>query len=540
MRRDLVAGVTLAAYAVPVSLAYASLAGLPPQAGLYGYLFGCAYALFGSSRQLAVGPTSAISIMVGSVVGEMVAGDPTRAMPVASLAAIMVGVIAVLAWALRLGRVVNFISETVLVGFKAGAACVIASTQLPKLFGISGSAGGFFERLSYLARHLGETQPLALAVGVGAIVLLLGGDRLLPRRPIAAARRRAGDRPGLGHRSRGARGRRRRPHPGRHPRAGPPGRPSTRRRRDRGAGVRVLPARARRGISVARTFAIRHRYRIDPNQELFALGVANLAAGLGRGYPIAGGMSQSAVNDKGGARTPLSLIIAAAAIAAVLLFGTGLFRNLPQPVLAAVVLVAVSGLVDVREFRLLRRASRQEFGLALVAFAGVLLLGVLRGVLVGAVVSLLALLRRAESPPMMVLGRLPGTDHFRSLANNPAAEVTPGVLVFRVDASLLYFNVENVREELLRQLETQTPPARLVVFDLSSVPAVDISGARMLMVLREDLGARGVELVVAQVRRAVRNTLKAVGAEASFGSLSRRLPVAEHVDRYRGASAQRL
>src|SRR5262245_14569428 len=358
-RADAVAGLTLAAYAVPVSLAYATIAGLPPERGLYGYLFAAVYCLFGTSRQLALGPTSAISLVVGTAIAEQAGGDPGRAVAIGSLAALLVGAIAVAAWLFRLGAVVNFVSETVLAGFKVGAALVIASTQLPKLFGLAAAGDGFFGRMIQLARDLPATHPWSLAVGAGALALILLGERTLPNRPVALAvvalSILATALFGLearGVRVVGAL-------PGGLPVPSPPG------IRARDVDGLLLVALACfllayvEGSSVARTFALRNRYRIDPDQELLALGAANLAVGLGHGYPVAGGMSQSAVNASAGARTPLSLIAASFAIAAVLAFPTGLTRYLPEPLLAAVVLGAVRGLFDPAELVYLWRASRR-------------------------------------------------------------------------------------------------------------------------------------------------------------------------------------
>ncbi len=421
VRADAIAGVTLAAYAVPVSLAYATIAGLPPERGLYGYLFAAIYCLFGTSRQLALGPTSAVSLVVGTAIAEQAAGDPARAAAIGSLAALLVGAIAVAAWLLRLGSVVSFVSETVLAGFKVGAALVIASTQLPKLFGLAAQGDGFFARMARLAHDLPATQPWALAVGAGALALILLGERFLPNRPVvlgvvvlSIAATWLCDLEGRGVRVVGAL-------PGGVPLPSLPG------IRARDVDGLVLVALACfllayvEGSSVARTFALRNRYRIDPDQELLALGAANLAAGLGHGYPVAGGMSQSAVNASAGARTPVALVAASLVIAAILLFATGLTRWLPEPLLAAVVLGAVRGLFDPADLIFLWRASRPEFRVALVALAGVLTLGVLRGVVVASILSLVTLIRRAERPPMAVLGRIAGTDRFRNLENHPEA-----------------------------------------------------------------------------------------------------------------------
>lgn len=520
---------TLAAYAVPVSLAYATIAGLPPESGLYGYLFACVYALFGTSRQLALGPTSAISLVIGSVVAQQAAGDPARAAAIGSLAALLVAALALAAWLLRLGSVVNFVSETVLAGFKVGAALVIASTQLPKLFGLAAHGDGFFARLLSLARELPDANPWALAVGGGAFALLLLGERYLPNRPVALgvvalsiALMALSDLEARGVRTLGAL-------PGGLPL---PSLPELRLRDVDGlvaAAAACFLLAYVEGSSVARTFALRQRYRIDADQELLALGAANLAVGLGHGYPVAGGMSQSAVNAAGGARTPLALVVASLAIAGVLLFATGLARRMPEPLLAAVVLGAVRGLFDPSELRYLRRASRAEFRVALVALAGVLVLGVLRGVVLAAILSLLGLVRRAERPPTAVLGRLPGSDRFRSVENHPEAETLPGVLVFRVDASLVYFNAENVRAELLRAVDDAAPPVQRVVLDMAAVPAIDLAGARLLTSLQTELGARGAGLLLAEARRSVRDALRAAEVEASLGPLDRSRSVAEQV-----------
>jgi len=303
VRADAIAGVTLAAYAVPVSLAYATIAGLPPERGLYGYLFAAIYCLFGTSRQLALGPTSAISLVIGTAIAEQAGGDAARAAAIGSLAALLVGAFAVAAWLLRLGSVVNFVSETVLAGFKVGAALVIASTQLPKLFGLAAQGDGFFARMAHLAGDLPATHPWSLAVGGGALALILLGERFLPNRPVVLGVVALSivvtalfDLEGRGVRVVGAL-------PGGLP---VPSLPGIRARDVDGLLLVCLACFLLayvEGSSVARTFALRNRYRVDPGQELLALGSANLAVGLGHGYPVAGGMSQSAVNAAAGART---------------------------------------------------------------------------------------------------------------------------------------------------------------------------------------------------------------------------------------------
>ena len=529
LRGDAVAGVTLAAYAIPVSLAYASLAGLPPQHGVYCYLVaGLAYALFGTSRQLAIGPTSAISLLVGTTVAGMAAGDPARWAAIAALAALVFAAIAIAAWALKLSSLVNFISETILTGFKAGAALTIAMTQLPKLFGVKGGGDHFFERAWTLASQLPDTNPWVLGFGLAAIALLVAGEKLLPSRPVALAVVIASivaltvtPLASQGFKTVGVL---------------PAGLPSlawpSLSWRDADG---VIPLAFAcfllayiEGVSAARTIARRHDTEIDARQELLALGAANVAAALGQGYPVAGGLSQSTVNDNAGARSPLALVFASAAIALCLLFLTGLLRNLPDVVLAAIVLVAVKGLVDLAELRRIRDLSRMEFNVAMVAFAGVLLLGILKGVLLAALVSMLLLVGRTAHPHVARLGRVPGTSRYSDAERHPENELPPGVAIVRVESGLFYFNATHVRDELRRHVAASGEGLRLVVWDLSTSPYVDIAGARLIAETQRELAARGVALRVVDAHAQVRDLVrKAVGP--AIGQFRRRSSIAAAV-----------
>jgi MFS superfamily sulfate permease-like transporter len=293
------------------------------------------------------------------------------------------------------------------------------------------------------------------------------------------------------------------------------------------------------GVSAARAIAQGHRYEIDARQELLGLGAANLAAALFQSYPVAGGLSQSSVNDKAGARTPLALVFASATIALCLLFLTGMLANLPNVVLAAIVLVAVKGLVNVREMRHLWRVSRLEFAVAAMALAAVLLLGILKGVMVAVVFSLLLLLRRAANPHVASLGRIPGTRSFSDMERNPENEAVPGVLVFRVEAALLYFNVDNVRDAVWQSIRSAATPPKLVVLDLSSSPTVDIAGARMLRALQAGLRDEGIALRLVGARATARDILRAERLEEGVGRLDRRISVADVIDEFQaGADAR--
>jgi len=284
--------------------------------------------------------------------------------------------------------------------------------------------------------------------------------------------------------------------------------------------------------AIGRMFASKHRYRFDSNQEFLALAAANLAAGVGHGFPVSGGMSQSLVNEGSNARTPLSGFIAATIILLVSLFLSSTLRNLPQPVLAAIVLVAVAGLLKVSELRHLWRVDRAEFVVAMAALIGVLGSGLLRGVLIGALISLVQLLRRSSQPKVAFLGRIPGTHRFSDLARNPDNESIPGALIFRVEASLLYFNVEHVRQAVLKRIHSESELPKLVLCDLSNSPHVDLQSARTLGELEEELEALHIPMRVVETRSSVRDRLRAEGLDERLGGINRFRSVAEVIEEF--------
>jgi MFS superfamily sulfate permease-like transporter len=289
-------------------------------------------------------------------------------------------------------------------------------------------------------------------------------------------------------------------------------------------------------ISAARAFALKHEEELDARQELLALGQANLLSALGQGFPVAGGLSQTAVNEKAGARTPLSLVLASMALGFCLLFLTGFFRNLPEAVLAAIVLVSVKGLIDIGELRHLWRASRFDFYAALAAFVGVLFLGILDGVIVATIASLLMLLGRTANPHVAFLGRIPGTSRFSDRARHPDNEVLPGILAFRVESSLFYFNVEHVHRTLVAEVNPLPEAPQLVICDLSTSPVIDIAGARMMIRLHEELERKGILFTVAEAHGEARDMLRAEGFEAKVGHISRRESLDAAIARLRQAS----
>jgi high affinity sulfate transporter 1 len=435
-----------------------------------------------------------------------------------------VAVLGVVAWLLRLSGLVSFISETILVGFKAGAALTIALTQLPKLFGVPGGGDHFFERAWILGSQLGETNFVVLAIGFVALGLLVLGNKLFPGRPVAlfvvALAISVVAFGGLAQYGVAIVG------------EIPPGLPEfawpSLRIRDVDG---VLPLAAAcfllgyvESVSAARTLAAKNSYKINPRQELLALGAANLFVAFAHGFPIAGGLSQSAVNDKAGARTPLALVFASATIGICLLFLTGLLHNLPTVILAAIVLVAVRGLFDGAALRHLWRVSRFEFSIAMVALGGVLVLGILKGVLVAVVVSLLVLIATAARPRVAVLGRIPGTHRYSDIERHPDNEAIPGVLIFRVEASLLYFNADHVRDRIWAKI-SETDSLRLVILDLSNSPYIDVAGAAALRSLHSALAVREIKSRIVEAHARSRDLLRAEGLEEQVGYFGRHMSV---------------
>jgi sulfate permease, SulP family len=537
-RGDVIAGVTLAAYLVPSGIGDASLAGLPPQAGLYACLFGgLVFWLFCSSRHTTVTVTSAISLLVGATLGELAAGDPARQATLAACAALMVAAMAVAAYLVGAGTIVNFFSETVLVGFKCGVALFLASTQLPKLFGFSSSHGDFWDRIGHFLGGLGSTNLTSLSLGVAALALLLLGKTVLKHRPVSlivviggimAARFFHLDERGVALL-------------GEVPRGLPvPALPLVSR-----ADVNTLLPLAMacfvlsavETTAIGRMFAAKHGHRLDATQEFLAIGAANLAAGLGSAFPVSGGMSQSLVNETGGARTPLSGFVASLITLVVVLFFTGLLRHLPQPVLAAIVLVAVTGLIQVEALRHIWRFSRTEFAVAMAALFGVLGSGLLNGVLLGVALSILLLIQRASRPRVVEVGRVPGTSYFADLVRHPENERIADVLVVRSEGALIYFNVDHVRDRVSALLRGRDPaPPRLLVLFMGSVPYVDLAGAELLQDLRLTLLKRGIEFRLAEAHGQVREALRRLGSTAAAGLAETHQTVEDILSRWGAAT----
>jgi SulP family sulfate permease len=538
LRGDVLASVTLAAYLLPAALGDASLANLPPETGLYACLFGSlVFWIFCGSRYTAVSVTSAISLVIGTSLAEMTGGNTARFGALATGTALLVALIAFIAWLAKAGVMVHFISESVMTGFKCGVALFLASTQLPKLFGFHSAHGSFWENAGHFFRHLNETNSMSLLVGGSALALLIVGKVFLKHKPVAlfvviggivAASTFALKAHGVEL-------------IGAVPQGIPPLRLPAISWHDLN---QLLPLAfacfllgAVETAAIGRMFVAKHGGRFDANQENLALAASNLTAGLGGGFPVSGGTSQSLVNEEGGARTPLSTALAAVFILVVVLFFSHLLSALPQPVLAAVVLVAVAGLLNVSTLKELWRNDRSEFVVAMAAFGGVLTSGLLRGVMIGAAISLVQLVRVSSRPHVALLGRIPGTRRFSDCDRHADNERIPNVMIFRPESGLVYFNVDNVYDAILKRVRAEPTPPKLVVLDLSAAALVDMQSAHTLAGMASELIAERIEFHVVEARSSVRDRLRREGVDGKFGGINRFTTVADVIEHFLGESA---
>jgi len=497
LRFDAIAGLTTAALVVPQSMAYAALAGLPVQAGLYTAMAAMfVYALLGTSRPLSVSVTSTVSVLTAAA---LISIPPDRVVASASLLAVLFGATLLLAGLLRLGFLAQFISQPVLIGFKAGVGLFVASGQLGKVLGVSVPSGNFFQQLGRAVIRLPSANPWTVVLAVIALVLLLVLRRWAKRVPgplvVVVLSIAAVPLAGLSAHGVAVIG---------HIPSGLP-LPTLPRMTDLQilfpAALSMALMSSIESIGAARAFATQTEPRIDADRELVALGAAAIGAGLFQGYPSSGGLSQTAVNRAAGARTQLSEIIGAGVVVLTITLLTPLFARLPQAALGAIVLVAVSGLVDLAAFRQIARIRRRDLWLSVVALAGVLYFGIFAGVLIGVAVSLLVLLYQTNHQPVQVVGRQPGTRHWRAVSEHGNEETFPGLVAVRAGGRLYFANAQRACDHVLALVDATAPAPRVVVFDASEIPDLEFTALMSLGGLDHDLQSRGIELWMAGLHR---------------------------------------
>jgi SulP family sulfate permease len=511
-RADIVAGVALAGLLVPEGMAYAGIAGVPPQMGLYAAMVGMfVYAIFGTSRQLAVAPTSSSAAMLAALVAPIALGDSASYAVLATATTIAAGVIFLAGGLLKFGSVSEFISKPVLKGFVFGLALTIMVKQGHKLMGIHPGEGNFFHQAWHVVTSLPQVNPWTFAVGATAIGIMFLLGAVAPRVPSALVVLVLGTLavPWLGLTQRGVEvvGT---------IHAGIPSLSWPKIGEDELADVfvgafgivLVLMAEA---LAAARTFAAKHKYEIDPNQELRAIGVANIASGLAGGIIVGGGMSGTAANDAGGARTQLSTITASLSVALTLGFLLPLIRNLPEAVLGAIVVHAVTHLADVGTLKYYAKLRSGSIWGALIALFGVLQMGILKGLIFAVGLTLIALMRRLSVPQHSVLGRIPGTGNFADVERNPETEQIPGLLIFRPNGMLFFANANHVRNELRKEVKNAGKPLRAVLLNLETCPGMDVTSLEMLEQLENELHESGIELCFVRVADPVRDLFRRSG-----------------------------
>jgi high affinity sulfate transporter 1 len=515
LAKDVVAGVVLTTLLVPQGMAYAELAGLPPITGLYtSILCLLGYAVFGPSRILVLGPDSSLGPMIAATILPLIAagGDPERAVALASMLAIMVAAIMILAAVAKLGFIADLISKPTMIGYMNGLALTILIGQLPKLFGFKVDADGLIGEIVGFAEGLakGEAIPAAAAVGIAGIALILVLQRWLPKVPavlimvvaaIAATTVFSLADHGVSL-------------VGVLPKGFPPLTIPHVRLADLGplfagaAGIALVSLADT--ISTASAFAARTGQEVRGNGEMIGIGAANLAAGLFQGFPVSTSGSRTAVAERSGAKTQLTGVTGAALIILMIVFVPGLFRNLPQPALAAVVITASLSLADIPATARLWRQRKAEFLLSIAAFLGVALLGVLPGIGIAVALSILNVFRRAWWPYDTVLGRVEGLGGYHDTHTHPDAQRLPGLVIYRFDAPLFFANAKTFRDEIRRLAKTDPPPAWIVIA-AEPVTDVDTTASDVLEDLDEALNADGISLVFAELKDPVRRKIERYG-----------------------------
>lgn len=519
LRFDLIAGATIWGLLVPESIAYAGLAGLEPQAGLYTLLATlAAYAVFGTSRHLVAGATSAAAVLLASSVAGLGPAGSTEYAADAAALVLFCGGLLLLSGLLRLGFIAQFLSRPVMEGFVFGLAIFVTVSQLPKLFGIEKGPGDTIAQFFHLLAHLGDTSGATFAVGAGALALLFVVERVAPRLPggllalvlgivISGALQLSQHGVHIvGH--------------------VPSGLPSPAVPDVNGGDLAALAAAAAgmmlvifsESLGAADAFATKYGYEVEPNQELIALGVVNAGSGVLGGLAGGGSLSQSAVNEGAGARTEVSPLFAAALILVTVLVLTPLFKNLPEAVLAALIIHAVSHLWKVAQFRRYYAERHAEFWLGLATLIGVITLDVLPGLVIGVISMLLLVIYNASRPHLGVLGRVPGVPGaYGDVGRHPDYEGVPDLLLLRLEAPLFYANAGPVRDRIKQLVGATHPPPKAVVVDAGANDRLDITSAEMLEQLVATLRSAGIDFALADVRQPVIEMARRSGLLAALG-----------------------
>ena len=521
LKGDISAGLTVGVMLIPQGMAYAMLAGLPPIYGLYASIIPLIiYAIFGTSRQLAVGPVAMVALLIAAGVGTLAQPVTEAFIALAVTLALLVGIIQLAMGVFRLGFLVNFLSHPVITGFTSAAALIIGFSQLKHLLGLD------IPRSNYIHEIIGGAFANAsainfatLLVGLGAIVLILFIKKMkfvIPG-PLLAVAFGIVAVWSFGLFEQGVK------IVGEVPQGLPPfALPDF-----EWASIKTLFPIAltiafigfMESIAVAKAIQSKHKdYKLVPNQELIALGLANIGGAFFKAFPTTGGFSRTAVNDQSGAKTGMAAIISAALIALTLLFLTPLFYYLPKAILASVIMVAVFGLIDFKETIYLWKADRADFWMLVSTFAGTLILGIEEGILIGVVLSLAMLIYRTTTPHYAILGKIPGKPHYRNIERFDQVEQRQDIMIFRFDARLYFANVNFFRQKIEDEIEKRRDDLKLVILDADSMNSIDSSGVHTLIDFNGFSKNKGLEFYIAGMKGPVRDTAHRSGLIDKLGT----------------------
>ncbi len=532
---DLAAGLTVGVMLIPQGMAYAMLAGLPPVYGLYASILPLIlYAIFGTSRQLAVGPVAMVSLLIAAGVGMLAEGGTEAYIQLAILLAFMVGMIQLLMGIFRLGFLVNFLSHPVVSGFTAAAALIIGFSQLKHLLGVDiPRSGHIHEIILYAYANIADTNLYTLAIGLGAIAMILAIKKMKLRIPGPLAVVIFGilsvwyfDLYNEGVKIVGAI---------------PNGLPALSLPAFSLDSIQSLLPIAltisfisfMESIAVAKAIQSKHKdYEIVPNQELIGLGIANIGGSFLQAFPTTGGFSRTAVNDQTGAKTGMAAIISASLIVLTLLLLTPLFYYLPKAILASIIMVAVFGLLDYKEAFQLWKCYRPDFWMMAATFIGTLTLGIEEGVLIGVVLSLAMVIYQISRPHLAELGKIPGKPYYRNIARFEQLEVREEILIIRLDARLHYANVNYFREQVEKMIAQRTKPLKLLILDADAINGIDSTGVHTLEDLFVDCRSRDIACAIAGLKGPLRDILHRYGSFNKLGKDAFHLKIQHAIDVY--------
>lgn len=538
---DLNAGVTVGVMLIPQGMAYAILAGLPPVYGLYASIIPLLiYSLFGSSRQLAVGPVAMVSLLVVAGVGEIAEAGSAQFIQLAILTALGVGVLQLLMGVFKMGFLVNFLSHPVLSGFTSAAALIIGASQIKNLTGLDLPRTNYVHDIIYeTVQRFSEIEPITAAIGIGsvaAIVLIRKWKRTFPSALVVVA---AGtvltalfslNREGVAI-------------VGEIPKGLPIFSLEFLKLGDVQALIPIILVISlvsyMESIAVAKAIANKRGYKVDANQELVALGSANIGGAFFQAFPTTGGFSRTAVNDQSGANSTIASVISAGIIALTVLFLTPLFYYLPNAVLASIIIVAVAGLFDSNEMKHLWKTDKKDFAMLMVTFIATLALGIEEGIAVGVILSLILVIYSSTKPHSAELGRLGQSKNYRNIDRYKEAAVEDEILIFRYDSSIYFANVENFRESLASKIDSHGDKLKLVVLDASAINSIDSTGLHMLNEMINDLDEKGIELYIASAIGPVRDSLKRSGILQAMGDTNFFFDLSDAIAFYKNDNRQK-